>query len=108
MSVTIVFAHRNSIHLISLLCILFRYTTLILCLMTFIFLFFYLLILDGEEEIASAEGRGHVVLPVIFFRKDRTLESIEEEERARSRCELYYHIKMILVYLNLSEFIPIS
>jgi len=42
-------------------------------------------ILDGEEEIASAEGRGHVVLPVVFFRKDRTLESIEEEERARSR-----------------------
>ena len=45
-------------------------------------------ILDHEEEIISAVGKGHVVLPAFVFQKDNTGIVEEESKRSGSRqCE---------------------
>ena len=47
-------------------------------------------ILDHEEEIISAVGKGHVVLPAFVFQKDNAALSEEENKRSSSRqCKLF-------------------
>ena len=42
-------------------------------------------ILDHEEEIISAVGKGHVVLLAFVFQKDNAVPSEEENKRSSSR-----------------------
>ena len=39
--------------------------------------------LDNEEEVANATGRGHVVIPVHIVRRDRT--GAEEDNKHRKK-----------------------
>ena len=49
-------------------------------------------VLDGEEELGSAVGKGHVVLPAITFQKDPGTEDGGEAKRSSSRaCECHNH-----------------
>ena len=60
-------------------------------------------ILDHEEEIISAVGKGHVVLPAFVFQKDNAVPSEEENKRSSSRqCKSFN--KMCLsrgIYMNI-------
>ena len=50
-------------------------------------------ILDHEEEIISAVGKGHVVLPAFVFQKDNAALSEEENKRSSSRqCKSFDHM----------------
>ena len=47
------------------------------------FSFYYKQILDNESVVASAEGKGHVVLPAFTFLRDRT----EDDEKYSHRSK---------------------
>lgn len=58
--------------------------------------------LDNEEEIASATGRGHVVIPVHIVRRDRT--GAEEDNKHRKKgvhnVTMVYHACTVLLHFS--------